>query len=285
MKKLSKIQFILLGYFILIVVALLFSFTYEMDFYGDKPEKYGATHTIFNIIFIGCWIVLLGSLISEQSGSKFYNYFYFEDDKKTNKSTDNSDSMNYNDNFLSLGKKILLWIGIIIFAFFLYGKIKVISRGLVFVYNNSKLYHNTYQQKVQEKVGFYDKLWKTYLQKEKITNINKETFLVVTKMIMENRKDGQSVTWKWLQENQQIPYNEFVKFYEDLSVFVTEQRDGYFKIEKDCQSIANWNNTLLDTFPNNLYNKILNCEKINFEYGLISDSTLNVFKTKKENLK
>ena len=38
------------------------------------------------------------------------------------------------------------------------------------MYNTNKNYFNTYQQKIEEKAGFYDKLWKTYLQKEKITN-------------------------------------------------------------------------------------------------------------------
>jgi len=137
----------------------------------------------------------------------------------------------------------------------------------------------------QEKAGFYDKLWKTFLAKEKITNINKETFLLVTKVIMENRSDGEKITWKWVQENQKIPYEEFTLFYADLSDFITTQREGYFKIEQVCQEIANKNNTLLDTFPNNIYNKILNCQKINFQYGFLSDSTVNVFKSGKENIK
>lgn len=152
------------------------------------------------------------------------------------------------------------------------------------MYNSSKKYHNTYTQKIQEKIGFYDKLWKTYLQKDKITNVNKETFLLVTQIIMENRRDGEKVTWKWVQENQQIPYDEFTKFYADLSDFITSQREGYFNIEKECQTIANRNNTMLDTFPNNVYNKIIKLERINFQYGFLSDSTINVFESKKENV-
>lgn len=102
---------------------------------------------------------------------------------------------------------------------------------------------------------------------------------------MENRKDGANLTWKWIHENQNIDYNEFTKFYSELSAFITKQRAGYFAIEKECQSISNQNNTMLDTFPNNLYNKFLKCNRIKFEYGFTSDSTENVFKSKKENLK
>lgn len=179
-----------------------------------------------------------------------------------------------------------VWIAILIIVLLQIFKLgKTVYNQSVFVYNTSKKYHNTYQQKVEEKFGYYDKLWKTYLQKEKITNINKETFIEVTKLIMENRADGKNLTWKWLQENQQIPYEQFTIFYADLSDFITKQREGYFSIEKACQVIANQNNTLLDTFPNNIYNHFLKQERINFEYGFLSDSTENVFKTKKENLK
>lgn len=101
---------------------------------------------------------------------------------------------------------------------------------------------------------------------------------------MENRADGKNITWKWIQENQNIPYNEFSMFYSDLSVFITEQREGYFNIEKECQSIANSNNVLLDSFPNRFYNKFLKCKKIKFEYGFLSDSTSHVFKNRIENI-
>ena len=181
-------------------------------------------------------------------------------------------------------KKIICWIITVAVLLYLFSVIKSAITDCKNIYNKSKLYHNTYVQKVEEKIGFYDKLWKTYLQKEKITNVNKETFIQVTKIIMENRADGKKITWKWLQENQQIPYDEFTQFYADLSDFITGQREGYFSIEKECQTIANKNNTLLDTFPNNMYNKILKCDRIKFEYGFTSDSTDAVFSKGKENI-
>ncbi len=166
----------------------------------------------------------------------------------------------------------------------------IISQGTKYfntgtdMYNKSKSLHALYMQKTQEKAGFYDKLWKTYLQKEKITNLNRETFLYVTQIIMENRRDGASVAWKWLQENQQIPYAEFTDFYKDLSSFIEEQRASYFQIETQCQGIAARHNIMIDTFPNNLLNKIVGLERINFQYGFLSDSTNKIMLTKKENL-
>lgn len=77
---------------------------------------------------------------------------------------------------------------------------------------------------------FFDKLWKVYLQKYEICELNKNTFLEVTNMIMERS------TWKWLQEN--IPYSEFTKFYGDLSGFVNGQREEYYKLEEACMETA-----------------------------------------------
>ena len=179
----------------------------------------------------------------------------------------------------------LMWFLVVVFIYNGFKLAIGVTSNCATLYNNSIIYHNNYIQKVQEKRGFYDKLWKTYLQKEKITNMNKDMFILVSKIIMENRKDGKNISWKWVRENQQIPYEEFTKFYVDLSNFIESQREAYFSIEKVCQGIANSNNTMLDTFPNNFYNKIVKCQKINFEYGFLSDSTDVVFKSKKENLK
>jgi hypothetical protein len=254
------------------------------DSYHAGESNYGWIHMSINLLMVFSYIVWLIFFIweiSEDRGKRAFEWLY---DK--NASLYNTKYETDEVKPITFRWKRWIWIAIIIFVLFQIFKFgKTIYNQSVFMYNTSKLYHNTYQQKVEEKMGFYDKLWKTYLQKEKITNINKETFIQVTKLIMENRRDGQQLTWKWLQENQQIPYEQFTVFYADLSDFITSQREGYFSIEKACQVIANKNNTLLDTFPNNIYNRFLKQDKIKFEYGFLSDSTNNVFKTKVENLK
>lgn len=284
MKKLTKGQFLTLSFTILGIIAFVWAILWDVklpgDTIGSRGLEFSAFHVVFNIIVVCSWITLLVTLLTTfDSSVALYKQFYLsENEKKWDDETETSSvKINY--------KKWIVWSLIVIFGFMLYGWGKTLVVQSAKMYNKSKMYHNTYIQRVQEKNGFYDKLWKTYLQKEKITNINKETFLQVTKIIMENRKDGQTLTWKWVQENQQIPFSEFTKFYADLSDFISTQREGYFKIETDCQLIANMNNTLLDTFPNNIYNKVIGCDKIKFEYGFLSDSTNQVFKSKKENVK
>ena len=181
-------------------------------------------------------------------------------------------------------KKIIWW-GIAIFLAIVVFKFgRTVFTQSVDLFNTSKTYNYSYDQKVEEKEGFYDKLWKTYDQKDAIVELNKETFIEVTKIIMENRKAGENVTWNWVRENQHIPYSEFSKFYANLSDYITQQREGYFAIEKACQHIARQHNTMIDTFPNNVYNRMLKLEAIEYEYGFLSDSTRNVFATKTENL-
>lgn len=41
----------------------------------------------------------------------------------------------------------------------------------------------------------------------------------------------------------------------------------------------------LDTFPNNMYNSILKCERIDYRYSFLSDSTNQIFNSKIENIK
>lgn len=158
-------------------------------------------------------------------------------------------------------------------------------RGMINLYNTQVRITNEYKQKTNERVGYYDKLWKTYSQKESIAKVNKETFIEVAKTVMEYRKDGSNLTWKWVQENQPIPFEEFTAFYKDLSAFIEGQRKGYFDLEKECLTLAKQNNILLDTFPNNVYNKLLGLKHIDFNYGFTSDSTNQIFDSGIENLK
>jgi hypothetical protein len=173
---------------------------------------------------------------------------------------------------------ILLLLGLGYFAW-------VATYRSVYIYNTSVVYENQYKQKQIERLGFYDKMWKTYFAKDKIATLNKDVFTDVTRLIMENRRDGQNIAWKWVHENQQIPYTEFTKFYSDLSEFVQSQRDAYYFIETQCQSIAIAQNMLLDTFPHNYYNKLfVHRPHITFKYGFLSDSTNEIFKSGVENI-
>ena len=223
------------------------------------PYSKGATA----IIIIIHTLIIIGLIIDISEDEDFYDF--------------------YQDGKLSLWKIWGTMALIYLFISFVYIGKTVYSNSKS-IYNTSINYRNEYVQLCQEKQGFYDNLWKSYYQKTQISDMNKETFLQVTKLIMDGRSDGKNVSWKWVRENQQIPYSEFTQFYSDLSVFIETRRDEYLAIEKKCQELAKKNNVMLDTFPNNLYNRYLKLEHIKFEYGFLSDKTEKVFISKKENL-
>lgn len=153
---------------------------------------------------------------------------------------------------------------------------------MIKIYNTNIWYTNKLERVMQERKMFYDKMWKTYLTKNDICQVNRETFIEVTKIIMNGRADGQNVSWKFVKENQNIPYNEFTTFYKDLSEFVTEQRESYYQLENEAMKIVQEQNGMLDSFPNNMYNKILGIQKLYYTSGFTSERTEEVFRNHRE---
>lgn len=259
----------------LIVFGLCFEIKLPHDTIVNGELRYGVLHAIINFLWIACSVVFaawgLTLCDADNPSSPFDTYKRKE--------------IEYELKLFKMKKnKIILWSIIILSILGLYKIIKPSISDSILIYNKSVQYKNLYKQKSDEKMGFYDKLWKVYLQKNQIAELNKDVFIEVTKIIMQGRADGDKVAWKWVQENQQIPYDQFTKFYADLSEFVFSQREAYFNIEKECMNIANQNNTMLDTFPNNIYNKILKCEKIDFKYSFTSKKTKEVFSSEEENI-
>lgn len=150
------------------------------------------------------------------------------------------------------------------------------------MYNSSVALGYQYDQKVQEKPMFYDAMWKTYTAKKDIVNMSVETFTKIATIMMNARTDGQAVTWKWVHENTQIPFGEFMDMYKDLSAYIESKRDSYLALERECQVIAQNHNTLIHQFPNNVYNIFIGRDDIEYKYGFTSDSTNKVFLTRKE---
>lgn len=68
--------------------------------------------------------------------------------------------------------------------------------AIIKLYNKNIEYTNQLDKQQYARKMFFDKLWKVYLQKYEICELNKNTFLEVTNMIMEGRHDGAQVTWK-----------------------------------------------------------------------------------------
>lgn len=125
----------------------------------------------------------------------------------------------------------------------------------------------------------YDGYYQAFVDKQANANINKEVFIKVTNIIMLNRKDGQNLSWKWISENQQIPYEEFTVFYRELSNFISERYADNMAIEREKQEIVRKHNLLISIYPNNLANNyILGIDKLVYKEGYVTDFTKSRFK-------
>ena len=260
--KFSKPEFIskmICALLSIVIFGLLTSF----HFPGDVGNEKGIMHIAFNFVF--------GILIF------FYIVILMRKSLDENLEFDFSEEENGKTNYYAGVGTLIITLLFLTFGITSYEHTKSL-------YNISINYQNHYTQLSQEKETYYDNMWKSYQLTDNIIIRNKETFIEVTQLVMGARKDGDKVTWKWLQENQPIPYNEFTKFYEHLINFIQSQRAGLLDIEKQSQDIAKRNNTLLDTFPNVMYNKVLNLPRIDYKPGFTSTRTQKVFKTGIEDL-
>lgn len=152
-----------------------------------------------------------------------------------------------------------------------------IYTGFTSIYNQTISYELEYTECVQNQVTSYDNDYLAFKEKSNIAEMNKETFIIVTEIIMTGRKDGQSVAWKWVHENQNIPYEEFTSFYRDLSSFTAMRFEKNAGIEKKKQEIAKNHNKLIATFPGILYNCILNRTELKYKEGFVSNETKMLF--------
>lgn len=271
---------------IIVILSLGFGFTWDVMFPGDFMQnhysgeyfshEFGGLHTVFNIVSI---VVLLISFIITVIDWLDDGIIYKKNIKEHYENLEKSKTTKLK--FFTVKKGIVLLI-VSYLLILLFNLGKGVFKDSSTMYNKSIVYKYALNSKNQEKAGFYDKMWTTYGEKLKISNMNKDMFIQITKIIMENRADGKNLAWKWLQENQNIPFEQFTVFYTDLTDYITTQREGYYIIEKECIKIANENNAMLDTFPNNLYNKFIGCPKLNAEYGFLSVKTIETFKTKTE---
>lgn len=145
------------------------------------------------------------------------------------------------------------------------------------LYNSTTTYKLEYKSLEQNQLTTFDNNYLIFKDKSNIANLNKETFITVTQIIMSARKDGMNVAWKWTHENQQIPYSEFTEFYKDLSAFTTTRYTENNSIERNKQSIVKKHNTMLIMFPGILYNHFLKIEPIIYKEGFISKETKTLF--------
>lgn len=174
-------------------------------------------------------------------------------------------------------KKLPIQIKIVVIIIVILLITKTIS-PLVTIYNSTTELRLSYNKEVQTQLTNYDGYYLAFIDKQDNATVNKETFLQVTNIIMLARKDGENLAWKWNTENQNIPYSEFSDFYRELSNFISIRYQDNMVIERNKQDIVQKHNTILVTFPGNIYNKLLGVKQLKYKFGYVSKKTMNRFK-------
>jgi hypothetical protein len=162
--------------------------------------------------------------------------------------------------------------------------IMIIAAFATFVsFSNSEIDLRTaFEQKIDERTAFYDKMYKVISQQTQIAVKNDESFRQNINIIMEGRKDAEGVFMKWIQEtNPNANYSEVSVLYKDLSRSVEAQREGFFNEEKVLQDIVRQHKNHIQKFPNSFYNMFMGRQPL--EYKPIQSSiTEEIMRTGKD---
>jgi hypothetical protein len=149
--------------------------------------------------------------------------------------------------------------------------------------NSEARLKNMFEQKMNGRTAFYDKMWKTISQKSQIALKNDSSFYRNVNAIMEGRKDAGDLFMKWVQEsNPNANYDAVGNLYADLARTVEGQRDGFFMEEKMIQSVVLEHENLITTFPGTFWNMFYGRKSLVYK-PITSDRTDEVIRTGKDN--
>lgn len=174
-------------------------------------------------------------------------------------------------NYLTLGS-----IGIFIIISVIFGA------TFASVHNKEASLRTRFEQKLDERKAFFDKMYKIINQKTQVSLQNDSSFRKNVELIMEGRKDSEGTFMKWITEsNPNANYSEVSILYQDLSRSIESEREGFFNQEKVIQDIVREHRMLFREFPNNLIIGLMNKDQL--EYTPISSNhTDEIFKNNKE---
>lgn len=140
---------------------------------------------------------------------------------------------------------------------------------------------NLFTAKMSERTATYDKIWKTWTQKGKIAVRNDSSFQRIVQLQMDGQKDGEQVTWKWIQQsNPAATFAEVSVLYKELSRYVEAAREEFFEQEKTLQDIKLQHDNLRTKFPSSIV--VGGKQPLPYK-PITSDRTDDVIRTGKDN--
>lgn len=148
-----------------------------------------------------------------------------------------------------------------IFVVLLYGIIASVytfATGSI-IFNNTVVdYQTQFEQKKQERITFYSKMYAEIVQSSEITVRNDSSFQNLVNIVMVNQPkslSGMLSAFKLIDPS--VNYEQVSKFYENLNAIVSNNRSQFLSQEIQIQTIVRDHNSYIQKFPANLYNKLL----------------------------
>lgn len=176
-------------------------------------------------------------------------------------------------------KSKIIWLSVIAGIAILTG---VLASNIIGFGNTENELRAGFEQKIDERTAFYDKMWKVLSDKSKITLKMDTSFHKMINTIMSNRKDGEGVFMKWITEsNPGVTFDKVADMYQSLSRTLEAEREGFFVQEKVLQDIVKQHKILITNFPGKLYNMFYDKEILVYK-PITSTRTDDVMKTGKD---
>lgn len=140
-------------------------------------------------------------------------------------------------------------------------------------------FNNQYEQRIQIRTAFYDKMFRLIKNKTQIAVKNDESFREAVNVQMQGQKNGENLLMSWVtQSNPTATYEEVSKMYHELSDFIEGERNGFFENEVILSDIVRQHSNLIEKTPGSIYNLLLGYKKINYK-PIQTSHTAEVMKT------
>lgn len=142
-------------------------------------------------------------------------------------------------NKIKVSWKKLVWLIIAILVIFSgYKATKYSLTEGVAVYNEQKDIRNTYEQKVQERNVMMSEFMDCLTSSLKVSETNANYFKENIQSIMENRKDGDKLMWKWVTEvNPNANFNEVSEMFQHMQLLYLEKEVLLLQLTKHCLNL------------------------------------------------
>lgn len=149
--------------------------------------------------------------------------------------------------------RVIKWVLGAILIVLIIQAVFVVVPYTISTFNEQKDIRNSYNQKVQEKEVIMNEFTSCLTSSLNISNSNAEYFKENIQSIMENRKDGDKLMWKWVTEvNPNANFNEVSEMFQHMQSLYLEKRSSIIAINKTLFELEKRDANLRTMFPSNM---------------------------------